>query len=249
MQTEASTLYSTLIPPQLEFDDSLSVASSTLSLLEDTDESHLRPPSLSTVSNDEITFECPFCCSMQSIRRESSWQRHVYADLRSYVCTFADCRSTLFEDQREWFEHECEQHRSQWHCSICNVKHLKTEGAFHSHIQTHASNVTEDQLNTLSKAARHPPDQFRASDCPFCTAWDRRLQDVNPSQETPSVTPTQFMKHVGSHMRQLALFALPREYVEEAEEASASSNDIEVENHGTVSDNGSGTRSHISIRK
>ena len=232
-QTKASTLHSALIPPQLDFDDSLSAASSTLSLLEDSDESHLRPPSLSTVSNDEITFECPFCCSMQTFRKESSWQRHVYADLRTYVCTFADCSSTLFEDQRGWFEHECEKHRSQWYCSICHVKHMKTEGAFRDHILTHASNVTEDQLNALSRAARHPPGQFRALDCPFCTAWDKRLRDEDPDQEAPSVTPTEFMKHVGSHMRQLALFALPREYVEEAEDASASSDETNVEIEGT----------------
>jgi len=110
---------------------------------------------------------------------------------------------------------------------------MKTEGAFRDHILTHASNVTEDQLNALSRAARHPPGQFRALDCPFCTAWDKRLRDEDPDQEAPSVTPTEFMKHVGSHMRQLALFALPREYVEEAEDASASSDETNVEIEGT----------------
>jgi hypothetical protein len=233
-QTTASTLHSADIPPQLDLEDDQSIASSTLSLLGDKDESYLRPPSLSAVSNGETAFECPFCCSLQSFQKETFWQKHVYADLRPYVCTFAGCRTGLFTDQRKWFEHES-RHRMQWHCLLCHKHDIKSEGAFRAHILTHDDNITVDQLDTLSKAAQRPSNSYQASDCPFCRTWDEKLRQDSTRYEQPTVTPNQFMKHVGSHMRQLALFALPREYTEEAEDTSSPSDKVGVKNAESVS--------------
>jgi hypothetical protein len=214
----------------------MSVASSTISLSDDDNEQKLRPPSLERVSNGNDTFECPFCCSIQIFRNENLWQRHVYADLRSYVCTFADCNSKLFEDQRQWFEHEVEHHRSKWHCSICNIQGITAKVDFRNHIRSHADGVTENQLDALCKAFRQPQKRFLASECPFCTAWNEKLRNSKENHDAPSVTSTQFMKHVASHMRQLALFALPREFTEEAEDtATRSVRSIDEADVGAIS--------------
>ena len=45
--------------------------------------------------------ECPFCLRMNKFKNEKVWRRHVFSDLRSYVCTFADCDAPLFSDINE----------------------------------------------------------------------------------------------------------------------------------------------------
>ena len=66
----------------------------------------------------------------------------------------------------------------------------------------------------MIQASQHPPYSISADSCPFCEEWEKTLRETNPIplRETLVVTLEQFMKHVGSHMVQLALFALPRVY-------------------------------------
>ncbi|TVY88147.1 putative E3 ubiquitin-protein ligase, partial [Lachnellula willkommii] len=68
--------------------------------------------------------------------------------------------------------------------------------------------------------SQKPVVKISPADCPFCDDWEKRLRDVNkhiPLSETLVVTPTQFKHHVGAHMEQLALFAIPRGYTEDGE--------------------------------
>jgi len=70
----------------------------------------------------------------------------------------------------------------------------------------------------VCEASQQPADRISASDCPFCKDWEIKLRRENPNipvNETIVVSPAQFRHHVGSHMQQLALFAIPRGYLEE----------------------------------
>ena len=70
----------------------------------------------------------------------------------------------------------------------------------------------------MCEASQQPADRISASDCPFCKDWEIKLRRENPNipiDETIVVSPAQFRHHVGSHMQQLALFAIPRGYLEE----------------------------------
>lgn len=62
------------------------------------------------------------------------------------------------------------------------------------------------------QASRHSPHNISADSCLFCNDWGQTLRENNPTVpgQTLVVTPEQFMKHVGGHMVQLALFSLPR---------------------------------------
>jgi hypothetical protein len=55
--------------------------------------------------------ECPFCFQIKRFKNECTWRKHVFADLRSYVCTNKDCDSPCFKDINEWFQHEMTVHR------------------------------------------------------------------------------------------------------------------------------------------
>lgn len=97
----------------------------------------------------------------------------------------------------------------------------------HQHPQFSSPN----QLPALVKASMRSVDRIPANACPLCH-WDVTLKDLNPrtpSDETLVVTLEQFRRHLGAHMEQLALFALPRSY--EDEELSAGTNEAAAMDH------------------
>lgn len=87
----------------------------------------------------------------------------------------------------------------------------------------HAQFSSPTQLPALIKASRQSVDRIPAKACPLCH-WDATLRDLNkhaPADEILVVTLEQFRKHLGGHMEQLALFALPRKYKDEEENANS----------------------------
>ena len=136
-------------------------------------------------------------------------------DLQPYLCTFTSCAFEEFSDQRSWFSHELQAHRKEWHCDSCNKPPFPTKGSFERHMRvSHSLSFSENQLPALIEQCERPLGGILASACPFCDEWDSTLRAnmADPSVPTDNlvVTPDQFRHHVGHHMEQLALFALPR---------------------------------------
>ena len=125
----------------------------------------------------------------------------------------------MFSDSKTWFEHELEVHRLEWRCVFCTNTPYRSLEKLESHMRSqHAQNYIEEQLPIVAKASQRSLDRIPASSCPMCSDWEQTLKEVNlhlPPNETLVVTPTQFRQHVGSHMEQLALFAIPRGYEDE----------------------------------
>ncbi|KAF8542787.1 hypothetical protein BDD12DRAFT_648799, partial [Trichophaea hybrida] len=150
----------------------------------------LRVPPLPESASDNSPFQCPICYTIIAVNNQKSWKRHVFQDLRPYVCTFEGCAKSdhLFDSQHEWFEHETELHRRSWHCNRCDEE-FSTSKAFEKHLQErHSNSYTERYLQTI---------------CPLCGEIQSffRLQ-----------------KHLASHMQQVALFVLKPSEVEEKDE-------------------------------
>ena len=150
-------------------------------------------------------------------------RKHVFADPRPYVCTF-ECDLKLFADRRAWFEHELQCHRLEWSCRACSHPPFRSEAGLSMHMRyRHGPFSSAAQLPALIEASRQPVDRISAAECPLCH-WDITLKDLNShmsSDETLVVTPEQFRRHLGAHMEQLALFALPRSYKYEEEDADS----------------------------
>lgn len=136
------------------------------------------------------------------------------------MCTFEGCDLKLFADRHTWFNHELECHRLEWCCRFCSHPPLRSETNLVTHMRhKHVQFSSPSQLPILVKASRQPVDRISATACPLCH-WDATLRDYNThisSGETLVVTVEQFRKHLGTHMEQLALFALPRGYKYEGE--------------------------------
>ncbi|CZT12877.1 uncharacterized protein RAG0_16547 [Rhynchosporium agropyri] len=184
-------------------------------------------------------FQCPYCWTEQTVKGRNAWKKHVFRDLRPYVCTFKECNLRMFRSRNEWFAHELQAHRREWTCATCS-KLCSSKSNFKSHILSHNSNLAGSELDAVILQSEEPMDRFPASACSFCNEWEVQITDsrqiekrtfLNDGKDvTPYGTKTQLRRHLGRHMEQLALFALPRENVDNVEDESVKDIRGEVDN-------------------
>lgn len=150
---------------------------------------------------EELPFECPVCFTLlNNIRTGKAWKKHVFEDLRPYVCTFGGCldAAKLFTRRRLWFRHELTVHRIYWECNggQCNRK-FESRSLFEDHMrQIHKNTFTEKQLPAISVLCKRNAEPIGDSKCPLC------------AQSFP--TSKSLQRHLGGEMEELALFVLPR---------------------------------------
>ncbi|KAF7555003.1 hypothetical protein G7Z17_g2495 [Cylindrodendrum hubeiense] len=149
--------------------------------------------------DDDI--ECPYCRTIQKVKDEQQWKRHVYQDLQPYVCTFKDCPVDPFPTSHEWFEHEMDNHRRQWQCNQCHAK-CDSPSALDDHfISHHSGTISAAQRPVLLKVCEKALTTFDKTVCPLCDDWNPLLTDKNNSDR--------FRSHLGNHLQELAREALP----------------------------------------
>jgi hypothetical protein len=160
--------------------------------------------------------ECPFCFHIKRFRNEAMWRRHVFADLRSYVCTYKDCDAPYFKDMNEWFQHEMTVHRVTYKCFLCSNITCNQKDEFLSHLQrSHSEQHFDGKEQQAIELSRRSLSQIPASDCPCCSDWPARLRkrtvhsSGSAANNSVFISPKVFKHHVGGHLEQLALFAAP----------------------------------------
>ena len=214
--TTASTLNVAALEKEDDHsDDVKSQTSYATSVAEGPGHDLLRVPPLPSETIRGLPFECSTCWTVQTLRSRPAWKRHVFRDLKPYVCLFEECDLKMFAERSTWFNHELQEHRVEWHCPLCSHSPFQTRVSFQIHIrECHAQKFAEEHLPALAEACRQSIDKFFPKDCPFCDEWSTKLESANPSISVDFlvVTAAQFQQHVGAHMEQLALFALPRDH-------------------------------------
>ena len=188
--------------------------SSAASILSDTtysslagDGERLRMPALPEGAADQEPFVCPIChklSQLETVRTTHEWTKHVFRDLQPYTCTFEDCPlgGETFESRHLWFNHELKLHRRSWICrGHCNESFQSYED-FQEHVQEfYPQDIAPSQLSTFIDMCAVPFEATVKSDCPLCecvVTGSRRLE-----------------KHLGRHMEEIALFALPQSLFED----------------------------------
>ena len=79
----------------------------------------------------EVSFHILFLWYFMSRLPVMMWFRHhVFEDIMPYVCTFEYCPSPdqLYGSCEEWFDHELQFHRQEWHCEPCASAFYKLRG-------------------------------------------------------------------------------------------------------------------------
>ncbi|KAK3075789.1 hypothetical protein LTR53_000614 [Teratosphaeriaceae sp. CCFEE 6253] len=225
VQTTASTLKPIeSIPVDDGFDDSRSFSTVATSVAGTDSQYTLRVPRLEDLGSIGEHFQCPLCCTIQRFNGQLSWRRHVFADIRPYICTFAECGMLLFDSKHAWTSHEMDHHRRHWICEVCNSHRSDDDNDFAVHLRTkHKGQFTGSQIQILMRTSSRTTDFYSALDCQFCE-WEKTLRPLNthvPQNEAIRVTSHHFMKHLATHLEQIALFALPRLPSDDAEDNSA----------------------------
>jgi hypothetical protein len=223
--TKATTIDPARITPQLlavgdsePEDDALSYTTISRSIDGDRDSpAAVRIPKLDHLrigSKKEI--QCPFCFRIKKFNNTRTWRKHVFSDLRSYVCTFPDCDAPYFGDINAWFNHEMTVHRVTYKCFLCANASFHRESNYLSHMRREHTGILRDGKEQLEiNLARKPLAQIPVSDCPCCSDWADRLRarmiqkNESGTDNILVVVPTVFKRHLASHLEQLALFAIP----------------------------------------
>jgi hypothetical protein len=174
-------------------------------------------------------FLCPFCFMIISADTRHEWKyvlllllilkhdgftnsslfchrKHVFRDLRPYVCIWNDCVSTGqdFQKRKDWISHMTREHWRQWDCPFGCSTPLDDSRALESHLKgIHAEKLdTRRATEILVRISRIDTGKANG-DCPLC--WNFEVKSIR-----------QYASHVGHHLEQLALFALPN--LDECEE-------------------------------
>ena len=152
------------------------------------------PPTPKGAANGQ-PFECPYCYMIDTVKDTRAWMRHVYRDLEPYVCTAEVCSTAneLYGGRHQWFKHETEKHRSKWTCNGHCDKQFDAAEDLVTHFRSiYADTFPESQIPALVEMCKTPWSSTTTSSCPLC-----------------NIMTAQIEKHVGRHLEELALFALP----------------------------------------
>jgi hypothetical protein len=124
-------------------------------------------------------------------------RKHVFRDLRPYVCTFKGCQKSdyLFESQHEWFQHELDIHRREWFCNACDAaddppRTYTSRQRFQEHLEnTHSTLFVPAQIQIVIDRCGRPA--ALKQECPLC--GEKHF-------------PRLLRSHLGGHMQQIATF-------------------------------------------
>lgn len=107
-------------------------------------------------------FECPYCFFLIEIKTTRSWNRHIFKDIKPYVCTFTDCSmpDRLYDCRREWHLHETTEHLrgGDLVCALCRYT-LKSAKQYERHVARH---LEELALFALPRIEMDDDDVFNA---------------------------------------------------------------------------------------
>ncbi|KAM5342085.1 hypothetical protein ACJ41O_015116 [Fusarium nematophilum] len=224
-------------------DDSRSDASGTTYATLSPDSTRLRVPPIPK-AHSEGSFKCPFCHMIVSIDTRHAWKKHVFRDLRPYVCLSQACPTPdhLYLRRSDWATHMKREHWKAWYCPFGCPEEFDSAKGFQNHIKTaHKHDVSPENIHMLENLSSRPDGAKAGGQCPLCC-------DLLVGSEK------HYEKHVGQHLEDLALFTLPDigedgseddEEDEEKEEEDVDEEDEDEHRHATDE---SGSRSNEESR-
>ncbi|OBT50955.1 hypothetical protein VE04_08904, partial [Pseudogymnoascus sp. 24MN13] len=157
-------------------------------------------PPVPIVMDESPTLKCPYCCTTlvaKSMLHRELWKKHVFRDLRPYVCTFEQCENPekLYLTRHDWMYHETQMHRRQWICASCSQQKFSSRSNMKRHLLAkHSGQFPESQLMIIVDICERPMDDHEDADCPICLA---------------TLSLSALRVHLATHLEELALFVLP----------------------------------------
>ncbi|KAJ3471850.1 hypothetical protein MRS44_001949 [Fusarium solani] len=152
-------------------------------------------------TDGKATFPCPYCgitLDSSEMQRRQSWKRHVFRDLRPYICTFEHCQNPdkLYVSRHEWIYHELQIHRRKYVCKEC-PKTSSSRTEMSAHVQAHyGESIAPAQLGVILDLCDQQDDGMNGEkeECLVC------------GEELSFLA---LQGHLAMHMEDVALFILP----------------------------------------
>ena len=208
-QTNISTQPSTLLTSSHSIFDvraqendsvsSIGTMSSYAATAHPRDDSNIPVPPPPAGCLEGLPFDCDICYRrVTNVKGSRRWKRHVFQDLRPYVCTYEECRNqdAMFASRREWFEHEMNIHCVNYLCTPPCQETFDTYSAFYWHLkQSHSESLSDEQIELMASMRKVNAFPQSGMSCCLC--------------QTHCSTSKQLEKHLGGDLEQIALFTLP----------------------------------------
>jgi hypothetical protein len=124
------------------------------------------------------------------------YRRHVFRDLRPYVCTFENCSTSekLYLSRADWVYHEWQVHRRQFRCDECDIPFENRQDMADHLTSTHADILENNrQISLTIDLCERPADETSLQICAIC------------EQEMSLIS---LQGHLATHMEDLALWVL-----------------------------------------
>lgn len=144
-----------------------------------------------------------------------SIRKHVYRDLHPYVCLVKSCTKANqdFQKRTHWARHMLKEHWRNWKCPFGCLSRFKTSKESRSHVlEVHPTQVSIERVEDLVALSSNTDLTCAEGKCPFCLTFEIRNSRMYES-------------HVGKHLEQLALFALPQINGEESAQGDDTGDD------------------------
>ncbi|KAF7510478.1 hypothetical protein GJ744_006324 [Endocarpon pusillum] len=163
------------------------------------------PPAIPAQSMTKGLAPCWICGNeVEGDMSGRSWRKHVYRDLKPFICTFEGCfGSTVgYSSILEWAEHESHNHHvnQTFSCPQCQII-FSSAGTRMAHMKELCMSGTPD--DQLLRVLGPPEDSLKRL-CPFCS---KKLFTRLFFQD--KATLRSFHLHVGRHMEMIALSWIP----------------------------------------
>ncbi|KAL8782763.1 MAG: hypothetical protein Q9195_009578 [Heterodermia aff. obscurata] len=201
---------------------------SFISSIAETEKGHLRVPPTPIEVGAGAPFRCQLCGIMQTkVKNRIDWKRHVFQDVLPYICTFPDCKDELrqFATRQAWADHEFNEHRMHrmWSCPKCQFE-SSTSTDWLDHLRDrHQQQFSESLASAASATAcRKISKPVEEEKCLLCDKY-------------PSTTRRALVAHIGKHMEEVAMMALPKDHTDDSGQSSESDDsnfDIDGQSNG-----------------
>lgn len=161
-------------------------------------------------------------------------RKHVFRDLRPYVCTFEKCVNAekLYSTRHDWLYHELQVHRRRWLCTGSCGLSFTSKSLLEQHMtKQHADISKEFEFSILLDMCERPAASDEKDTCPLCLEEHTLLG---------------LRSHLAAHLEELALFVLPVGTDDDNEDADSNIAERLEQKRELHDDDGLGTLSNPS---
>ncbi|EEU38356.1 uncharacterized protein NECHADRAFT_77025 [Fusarium vanettenii 77-13-4] len=180
---------------------------------------------------------CPYCSVLLSASKltKGAWRQHLHEDIQPYVCISEKCRhpAQFFSNSTQWLQHMDKFHGRDWPQRVhmatwfCDKEHdrleFKSECELQKHLNRDHTSLSDAHVNALVRrnwgvGCREPHV------CPLCESTPSNIVPLMNNKDKALL----LCRHIGDHLKAIALFSLPSLSTDPANDEQKSSSGAQL---------------------